>query len=778
MNQAFHLLSSPPLQSSRMTSLMRPELLIGLSWLVLFWPWLGGSGLLSFDAMDQFYPATAFAINALQDGQSPFWNPYLYAGYPAVSDPQAHTFSPILMGSMLLMGEPTPHKFSIAVLLHLLLGGIGFYRLVREYGVGRAPALVATIIFMAGGSVAGRMQHVGMVLAYAYFPWAMVWLRRLLNEPRFGSAILFGTVAGVMALHLNQVAFLFALVLVAYAIKEMIRLRTQRPLLRLFLVVVSGAVALAVIFPQVYASLLMLPESNRTGFDFPGAAQFALPVDNLATLLVPNFFDALSSDYWGHGDRTVSYLYASAVALVVLVGLGVWGGRFREPRTWFFAAVVLISMLFALGDSTPVFRLFYEIVPGVDMYRRPSDATFVMHATFAVLVAMLLDREFIRGRLPVMVRWLGAGVIMALLIGLVWTSIDFAASQNRVAQLLPRVVVAALMFTGAGSLVWLWTRRQRVGLGVAATMVAFVTADLVHFNMGTSVNIDSGEAHIGVYSGVAQEVDYLHKRLDLDASQGGPYRVEFTQAGSMWPNAAAVIRLPSTQGYNPLYLRRYDQFAGAQQGHSDPAKFNDLTPNYRSRTLDMLGMRYLVTATPIEQYDPTVTERDLSLIQRFGGLRVYENIDPLPRIQLLTRAYIANTEAAVIARLLAPDFDPATEVILERGFDGLAYQLLSSVDDGAGPRTVVMNEGYGQYEVISMENAMVTIRIQSDVDQILLLNDVYLRGWFAWVDDEPAPLMRANYTFRAVYVPAGEHRVRMAFKPFDPSTIAAVLGKL
>ncbi|MHB8991830.1 MAG: YfhO family protein, partial [Chloroflexota bacterium] len=140
------------------------------------------------------------------------------------------------------------------------------------------------------------------------------------------------------------------------------------------------------------------------------------------------------------------------------------------------------------------------------------------------------------------------------------------------------------------------------------------------------------------------------------------------------------------------------------------------------------------------------------------------------------RAYLVPTARVVkrweVLDLMANgDFDPTKTVLLETG-DGAAPKPLPIPDTGVpDPKAV---EGWlqgnpdgspGTAEIVKNESTEVEIRTSSRRNAVLFLSDSYYPGWKALVDGQPAQLYRADYLFRAVLVPEGEHRVRFVFRP-------------
>jgi uncharacterized membrane protein YfhO len=57
-----------------------------------------------------------------------------------------------------------------------------------------------------------------------------------------------------------------------------------------------------------------------------------------------------------------------------------------------------------------------------------------------------------------------------------------------------------------------------------------------------------------------------------------------------------------------------------------------------------------------------------------------------------------------------------------------------------------------------------------------VLADTHYPGWFATVDGQSEPLLRANYAFRAVRVPAGPHTIVFDYRPRSLAVGARLTG--
>ncbi|GAB4539094.1 MAG: hypothetical protein Kow0063_27600 [Anaerolineae bacterium] len=129
-----------------------------------------------------------------------------------------------------------------------------------------------------------------------------------------------------------------------------------------------------------------------------------------------------------------------------------------------------------------------------------------------------------------------------------------------------------------------------------------------------------------------------------------------------------------------------------------------------------------------------------------GDVKIYENLDVLPRALVVHQAEVIPDSDQTIARLRDPTFDPAQTLILTAG----------EPLNGSGIATV---------QIVDYAPEKISLVATSDAPGYLLLTDTFYPGWRASVDGQPVEILRADLAFRAVRLERGTHRVEFWYWP-------------
>src|SRR5436853_6897317 len=202
-----------------------------LAFLVPAWPWLSGAVTVPYDAKSTFYPPLEFMARAFHSGESPFWTPNIFAGWPNIADPQSMLTSPLHVLLALASAVPGLWANDAVTFAYLFVGGLGIILYFRDRGWHAAGALVAALAFAFGGAASARLQHAGQVISLAWLPVALFLLARALERASWKWGALGGLAAALIVLGRDQVALLEVYVLAgfvfAYSCREGWRVRLR-----------------------------------------------------------------------------------------------------------------------------------------------------------------------------------------------------------------------------------------------------------------------------------------------------------------------------------------------------------------------------------------------------------------------------------------------------------------------------------------------------------------------------------------------------------------------
>jgi hypothetical protein len=722
------------------------------------WRWIAGVATIPWDAKAHFHTQVQFLAQSLERGDWPWWNPYVFAGHPQIADPQSMIFSPPFLLLALLNGSPSLWAVDMTVLASMTFGGIGLIIYFHERGWHWAGALMAALAFSFGAAMAWRLQHYGQVLSLAYLPWLLLFLERAIARGALLGGVLAGFFAALIVLGRDQVALLAIYVAAGYALWRLASddapARTiRRALLPL---VLGGMVGLALVALPILMTALLAAESNRPSIDYIGAGRGSLHPALLLTLVVPDIFGAAGSDYWGPPSlvwlgtdlftaQNVGILYVGAIPfLLVLTGL--LSGQLWSREIRFFTVAFVLLLLYALGWYTPAFRVMYALLPGVDLYRRPADAVFLIGAILAVLAGYATHRLFAApwlepGRVPMAL----VALLLAVAVG---AALFFGWRLDRLPRLPQPMAIAAGIFAVAAILI-AWARsRLALQPALAGLVLAGFTAVDLGLNNGNNGSSAQPPALYEVLDPASRNetMTWLKAHTRNDATYRD--RVELVGIGFHWPNASIPHHLENTLGYNPVRLGLYTRATGAEDHAAlpDQRKFAPLMPSYRAALADLLGLRYIAAGAPIETIDRLIASDTLPLVKRTADAWIYENTSTLPRVLFATRTVAADFDA-LMKDGDWPDVDFLTTVLIE-----------GAVPDGAPRRP-------GTAALVSYANTRIEIDAESPDGGYVVLNDAWHPWWTVEIDGQPAPLIRANVLFRAIAVPPGGHRVTFTFRP-------------
>lgn len=150
-----------------------------------------------------------------------------------------------------------------------------------------------------------------------------------------------------------------------------------------------------------------------------------------------------------------------------------------------------------------------------------------------------------------------------------------------------------------------------------------------------------------------------------------------------------------------------------------------------------------------------------------GDVKIYENMQALPRAAIVGKITVVADDAAALASLADPGFEPGQHVVLLADELAAAGQMaLAEQVDGAAAHTPV--------QVLAYQPERVELAVTLSAPGALVLADTWYPGWRATVDGEPVKVLRANYLFRGLLLPAGTHRILFEFQPASLARGAAI----
>ena len=764
--------------------------------LLLFWRLVFAGEVLYWGVpLTQFYPWHVLINQALAAGRWPLWTDLLGNGAPLLANLQTAFFYP---PNLLFRLLPVERALGYSVVLHVIGAGLAAAYWGRTLGLGWLGRTVTALSYALGGYVVGRTQFITMVAAYAWLPLLLALTERLIQRRRGTNAVWLG---GALAVQLwaghAQISFYSVLLVAAYGLYRIalrtVRSRSADPLNSgLPGLALATGLGLGLSAAQLLPTAELALNSQRSGgADWDFAMTYSFWPWRLLTLLAPNLFGSPAlGNYAGYATYWEDTAYVGILPLIfaataiaisfkrVTAGTAgpspfrVSSGTSLESSSLslsvipFFALLVPLAILLAMGKNTPIFPFVFRSLPGFAFFQAPAR----LMLWFAVAVSTLAGVGAHHFRLTYWKQYTlrltaaGAGAMLAV-------SLAMGAAGVALGDVyLPAVSRLAITLGVACGLLLLRGREpDDRGARVASSplprplwgplIAGLVCIDLLWFGLPLTPTISPdlyrlpNQAAQAVRSDTTETRLYVDPTLEYDLTFnhyflfhtfGPPDLAEWRRLQeTLLPNLNAVHGIPSANNNEPLAIGRWREMLN-RTAKADPSTAR--------RLLRLMNVGVVLAQHPPPQSAPVA---DMPHLYRLD--------DPLPRAWLVPAARMIADADVLLSELVAPRFDPGAEVLLEPASHTTELRDVSqqtagpNVSSGAGGRAISLREEWNSR----------TIDLVASRPGYLVLAYTHYPGWRATVDGHPVQILRANYAFMALPVESGAHHVVLTYRPIS-----------
>jgi len=533
------------------------------------------------------------------------WTDLILSGFPVAADPQVETWYPVSLILSLI-----PNSWNAFVLSAYVLASCFTYGYVYSLTNSRLAGLISGISYGMSGFMVAHLGHTTIVHAAAWMP-LLIWAAERLRYRLSPMWLLVGTCAvtcSILAGH-PQISVYGIGVSVAYVLL----LGWSIPVSRwkyygAYLVVIILGVSLAAI--QIVPTAELGGLGLRAKMTFDEFVSFSLPLWQIPQLLFPYVFGGVGTfyqpPYFGTWNITEVTGYIGLLPLLLAV-IGFLTYR-NKSLAWFWVGVAVLTLLLALGSTTPLAQLFYHL-PVYNKFRAQARHFIEMALAVSVLAGLgvaALQQQLVSKKLLLKIISVSTGIIILNLVG-IFISSNYLQSRAKATDPAPltflpwsnaAVGIPLVIFLLAVTILTYFNRSKQFRLG-ALLLLIVILIDLGSFgwfyewrNNVYSKNILTPTVATKKYRKILNE-----SKQRLLSTRGGVGNFDESP-----PNTSRLWSVPSASGYGPLILSRYSELLSMGAEGSVSGEW----ASSKNRSLDIMSVRYIVmppteSAVPIDE---------------------------------------------------------------------------------------------------------------------------------------------------------------------------------
>lgn len=754
-----------------------------------FWGAITGGGFIDFDNLSSlaFRP---FIEQANKTGNFPLWVPLIFSGMPAYGsllvtgnrtwDIIAQIFTNITVGFGGVFGSDVAR-----VLFFYILYGIGVYWLLRYKEFNRTIALLSAFaaIFSTYVITWIMIGHNTKPIVVAMFPYAFLFIEKLKQKLSFVDLGLLIVTFAIMFIgnHLQMIFYgglAIAIYLIYDFIASIIKKENIIPRLRtIILVAISLGIAFLMSADRYFSTFEYAPYSVRGASpiakihsdktqkadlsDYDYATMWSYHPKELITFIVPSYFgfgirdyrEGKVSSYWGTKESEDSPPYMG----IVVLALGILGLIYFRKNIFVQAlfVIILFGIFLSFGKNLPfLYNLFYNYFPSFSKFRAPSMSLVLVHFSIPLLAAFgmkaLTEMRTDPGKYKKTVVWLVTLPIVFLIVAFFFSAFMkstyiSAVGSSETFQNYAKAYGAEIV-NELQEFVWSKTIQDfyvnaifLIAFGVFAALyiqnklqyaTLFVIVGLI--TIFDLFRIDKERMDYSKEENANSVFEARRDIYDFIKKDTGIFRIADFSTNPA--NLTAYYLVENINGYHAAKLRVYQDLMDIANMEGMEGSTSQL---YNPFLWNLLNVKYLIFSRKLEGVEPIYSGTS---VQAF----VYPNFGYYPRAFFVKQA-IVEKPLNILYRLKRGDFNPLDTMFVER--------TLNLADIGYDTNAKVV--------ILERKNEYIKFETETNVKSLLFISEIYYPYWKAYIDGKETEIIKANYAFRAVVVPAGRHILEM-----------------
>jgi hypothetical protein len=675
------------------------------------------------------YPMQTYAIDILKSGKMPLWNPLILTGTPLLANFQSAPFSPLNF-VYFLMDKLSAWTFQI--ILQHFFALVFTYILLRRWKVSKLGSILGGIIFAFSGFSLIWSEWNGHTLSSAFIPLILFFEDRWFSKSKLRDGIglsiilCFQILSGYpqVVLYTIVAAFLLTVVRFLHNPKKIF-------IIKVFILGIFAIFGLGLSAFQILPGVELLKYSQRAIENHPFDWAF-LPWTKTITFIASDFYgNHATKNYWGPQDYTSNIGYVGIVAFMLsLIALALI--KKREVLYSFILAILALLLSFPTFISIFLWKSGLLGLNAAAAHR----ALVLFNLAFALLAGFGFD-SLLQKKIKNKYKILSFFVTFILITGfflyayLIRGKIVFGQSVFSIASrnlILPIVVFVITTF------VFFVKPKLRL------ILLFLCIGELFYF--GWKFTPFSPRRIIFPTTPV---IDFL-------TSQKKPYRTTGDKVIPM--NMRMAYGLETPEGYDAIYTVTIAKLLSAINDNSAYTKFSGrygYVDREDARLLDLMNVKYFLAIKEKGELPQIYKDKKFMTVFEDKSVVVLENKDAMPRAFMVYDWVASNNEEDTLSKLLSSSYLLDKKIILE-----------DSVPVKQDINKKIPNSSVKYLEYGSQESQL---QIETDTDGMLFVSDSYFPGWHAYIDGIEGKIYKADFAFRAIKVPKGEHEVDMIYRP-------------